>query len=286
MRSVSAPAIWRAGVLTRVREKVPFRPPLTALALSLAVGALLAVGLFDLPEVGAAGSPALEHVAPRYLNDARIETGATNATAAVVGAYRGINSLLATVLVGVAVAVGGLVAVPVVAPAALRSRRRSESSVAAPRFWHRLEPWRDRVDAVLAGAAPTKLARFLLVLAFPLLSLLAVVAAWSHVDGAGGALAAGAIAAAGLVALATATRLSLGGSAMLRAVAGSSVLFALAVAHAPLMEGAGLLDFAGFGEDFADGQRLGIRLLTTGLAFAIIAWLAGHLVTIEQKSRP
>ena len=208
--AVAIAMFWRGAVLTRLREKVPFRSPLLALVLAALVATLLAGALIELPSIAAADA------SRRHLTDTA-------------------------------------------------------------------ERLIDRGEAVLGGAAPSRSGRTISFAASIGLLIAAAALAWFHVDGTGGGLAAGLAGGLALTALATALRRRWGGSWSARALALLALLAALGIVALPVTANGEFFDFAVFGRDFADGQRIGIRVLTAALAVALAGFLAGHLVTIEEK---
>ena len=85
--------------LTGGTEAKPLNRPLVPLALSIAVGAVLAYGMQGLPAFSDPQAPIHSHVAPRYLQDGPKETGVPNVVTAVLASYRGFDTLGETVVV-------------------------------------------------------------------------------------------------------------------------------------------------------------------------------------------
>jgi multicomponent Na+:H+ antiporter subunit B len=85
--------------LTGAREAKRMERPLLPLALSLAVGAVLAWGSLGLPAFSDPFAPIHTHVVPRYLQDGPRETGVPNVVSAVLASYRGYDTLGETVVV-------------------------------------------------------------------------------------------------------------------------------------------------------------------------------------------
>lgn len=71
----------------------------TALVLLLLTAAVLFHGSAVLPDFGDPSSPAAVHVSPRYIEEGRAETGATNIVTAVLADYRGYDTLGETVVI-------------------------------------------------------------------------------------------------------------------------------------------------------------------------------------------
>lgn len=72
---------------------------LTALALLALTAAALFHGASALPAFGDPASPASSHVSPRYIEQGKAETGATNIVTAVLADYRGYDTLGETVVI-------------------------------------------------------------------------------------------------------------------------------------------------------------------------------------------
>jgi multicomponent Na+:H+ antiporter subunit B len=81
-----------------MEAKPPVRP-LVPLALSVAVGAVLAYGMQGLPGFSDPQAPIHTHVAPRYIAEGPRETGVPNVVTAVLASYRGFDTLGETVVV-------------------------------------------------------------------------------------------------------------------------------------------------------------------------------------------
>jgi multicomponent Na+:H+ antiporter subunit B len=114
---VSTVLLLGALQLTGSTEAKRMERPLAPLALSVAVGALLAYGSLGLPAFSDPQAPIHTHVAPRYLSEALRETGVPNVVSAVLASYRGFDTLGETVVV-FAAGVGVL--------ALLRRRRKGQ----------------------------------------------------------------------------------------------------------------------------------------------------------------
>jgi multicomponent Na+:H+ antiporter subunit B len=72
---------------------------LTALGLLLLTAGVLFHGSAVLPRFGDPRSPAASHVSPRYIEQGRAETGASNIVTAVLADYRGYDTLGETVVI-------------------------------------------------------------------------------------------------------------------------------------------------------------------------------------------
>ena len=96
---VSTVLLLGALYLTGGTESKPMQRPLLPLALSIAVGAVLAYGMQGLPAFSDPQAPIHSHVAPRYLEQGPKETGVPNVVTAVLASYRGYDTLGETAVV-------------------------------------------------------------------------------------------------------------------------------------------------------------------------------------------
>lgn len=106
-----------ALILCRSEEASPMHKPWIPLGVSVACGLVLVYGSLGMPAFSDANSPAHQHVGKHYLTTAREETGVPNVVTAVLGSYRGYDTLGEVVVVFTAGA--GVVAL-------LRRRRREK----------------------------------------------------------------------------------------------------------------------------------------------------------------
>jgi len=96
---VSTVLLLCALYLTGGTEAKPLHRPFIPLALSIAVGALLAYGMQGLPAFSDREAPIHTHVAPRYLEEGPKETGVPNVVTAVLASYRGYDTLGETLVI-------------------------------------------------------------------------------------------------------------------------------------------------------------------------------------------
>lgn len=87
-----------------------------ALFSTLAMGAVLLYGTMDFPAWGDPQSPASQHLSPHFIENAIDETHVPNLVTAILGDYRGYDTMFETVVIYCA----GLVVIAVL-------RRRKES---------------------------------------------------------------------------------------------------------------------------------------------------------------
>lgn len=85
--------------LTRSEEAVPVHRAWLPFGVALVVGGLLAFGTLGLPEFGRPDSVIHQHVAPRYLEQGKAETGVPNIVTAVLASYRGFDTLGETTVI-------------------------------------------------------------------------------------------------------------------------------------------------------------------------------------------
>jgi len=96
---VSTVLLLGALYLTGGTESKPMQRPLLPLALSIAVGAVLAYGMQGLPAFSDPQAPIHSHVAPRYLDEGPKETGVPNLVTAGGANHRGLAQRVETAVV-------------------------------------------------------------------------------------------------------------------------------------------------------------------------------------------
>jgi multicomponent Na+:H+ antiporter subunit B len=96
---VSTILLLGALYLTGNTESEPTKSALAPLAISIAVGLVLAYGMQGLPTFSDPQAPIHSHVAARYLEQGPLETGVPNVVTAVLASYRGYDTLGETVVV-------------------------------------------------------------------------------------------------------------------------------------------------------------------------------------------
>ncbi|KUO51270.1 MAG: hypothetical protein APF76_17470 [Desulfitibacter sp. BRH_c19] len=74
----------------------------TAALLTIALAFVLFYAASDLPQIGDINSPASTHVSPRYIENAKKETGSPNLVTAVLADYRSFDTLGETTVIFVA----------------------------------------------------------------------------------------------------------------------------------------------------------------------------------------
>jgi len=85
--------------LTGSQEKPPSRRPWLPLAVVVLTGAVLVYGTLDMPRFGDPRAPVQRHVAPVYLKGSEPLTGVPNVVTAVLGSFRGYDTLGETVVI-------------------------------------------------------------------------------------------------------------------------------------------------------------------------------------------
>lgn len=89
-----APMLMLAVIgVTSGREKPYAHSPLLPLLVVGVTGAALIYGTLDMPHFANPEAPAHNHVAPRYIEQAKAETGVPNFVTAVLASYRGFDTL-------------------------------------------------------------------------------------------------------------------------------------------------------------------------------------------------
>jgi len=96
---ISTVLLLGALYLTHIEETPAQRLAVAPMLVSIVTGALLLYGAWGLPPFGDPAGPIHNHVAPRYIKDVVAETGVPNAVTAVLGSYRGFDTLGETVVV-------------------------------------------------------------------------------------------------------------------------------------------------------------------------------------------
>ncbi len=85
--------------LVGVRAKKLRRRPLAALAIVTVTGGLLIFGTTDMPQIGDPNAPAQTHPSPSYVERAHHEFHVPNIVTAVLGSYRGYDTLGETTVI-------------------------------------------------------------------------------------------------------------------------------------------------------------------------------------------
>jgi multicomponent Na+:H+ antiporter subunit B len=109
---ISTVLMLSALALTTNREKRPSRVAVLPLVVVTLTGSALVYGTLDMPLLGDPDAPAQVHVAPRYLYDSDHEVHVPNVVTAVLGSYRGYDTMGETTVVftaglGVIMILGG-----------------------------------------------------------------------------------------------------------------------------------------------------------------------------------
>ncbi len=99
---ISMVLVLGALYLTRVHEAPPRHSPVIPLVVSLGTGAMLIYGSFGLPAFGTAYQPVSLHVGGAYLEQNMHETEIPNVVTAVLGSWRGYDTLGETTVIFIA----------------------------------------------------------------------------------------------------------------------------------------------------------------------------------------
>ncbi len=99
--------------LTARTEKKPSHSSILPLIVVTITGAVLVYGTLDMPNFGAADAPVHIHVAPGYISRTPVEIDVPNIVTAILGSYRGYDTLGETAVVftagiGVVLLISGL----------------------------------------------------------------------------------------------------------------------------------------------------------------------------------
>ena len=96
---ISMVLILGALYLTRVQEAPPRHSPVVPLVVALGTGGMLVYGSFGLPAFGTAYQPVNLHVGGSYIQLNMQETGIPNVVTAVLGSWRGFDTLGETTVI-------------------------------------------------------------------------------------------------------------------------------------------------------------------------------------------
>lgn len=231
------------------RDEPVLRRPLSvpALIVALTTGIALGYGTLELPPFGAAENPANLHVAPYYLANTAEQIGVANLVTAVLGSYRGYDTLGETVVVftaalGVLLLLGGSQSRPL---------RRADS------------PARMDRDVVLRAIA---------LIFVPLTLILAPYVQFHGAYSPGGGFQAGAIVGAALILYALVFGIDrldgLVPERVLWPIAAAGVLLYGGTGIVSLAAGLGFLDYDVFGPRPV-GQQIGLTLIELGVFLTV-----------------
>lgn len=99
---ISMVLVLGALYLTKVEEAPPRHSPIVPLVVAGGTGAMLIYGTLGLPDFGTAEQPVNLHVGAAYLERNMAETGIPNVVTAVLGSWRGFDTLGETTVIFVA----------------------------------------------------------------------------------------------------------------------------------------------------------------------------------------
>ncbi len=96
---ISTVLVLGALYLTKTVELPPFYPPAIPFVVSVATGAVLIYGTYDLPPFGVANQPVNTGVGAEYLARNMAETDIPNVVTSVLASYRGFDTLGETTVI-------------------------------------------------------------------------------------------------------------------------------------------------------------------------------------------
>lgn len=233
----------------------------------VSVAALVVIyATFDKPEFGAADAPAQVHVAPWYLETTRTQIEIPNVVTAVLGSFRGYDTLgevfvVFTAGIGVLFLLGG---------------RRRTSVEKAP-------------DEANVGLSQHLIPRVVGRLLIPFILLFGLYVQFHGEYGPGGGFQAGAIIAAAVIlyALLEGEERALSAiprRALLLLTAGGALLYG-AVGVAGILLGGNFLDYSVLSDDPVKGQQLGIILIEAGVGITVTGVLLSIFHAFAARGR-
>ena len=210
---------------------------------------VLIYATFDKPRLGDPNAPVHQHVAPWYLEKTPELIGIPNVVTAVLGSFRGYDTL-GEVFVVLAACIGVLFILGV-APPAHRAPPKTESS------------------GLSHHVVPQVVGRILI----PFIVLFGLYVQFHGEYGPGGGFQAGAIIATGLILHAilegeSAALRAIPGSVLLGMVAGGALLYTL-VGIAGILLGGNFLDYSVLSADPVKGQQIGIIAIEAGVGMTV-----------------
>lgn len=248
---ISTVLFLSALALAGARERVGTVGGGAALAVVTAATAVLIYATFDKPRLGDPDAPAQQHVAPWYLENTPEHIDIPNVVTAILGSYRGYDTL-GEVFVVLTAGIGVMFLL-----SAGRRREFDDRVAAAPN-----EGLRHHLVPQVVGR-----------LVIPFILLFGFYVQFHGEYGPGGGFQAGAIVAAAVILFAL-----LEGERKALTVLPQSVLTGLSVGGALLYGGVGIvsmllggnfLDYSVLADDPVKGQQLGIILIEAGVGITV-----------------
>ena len=220
-----------------------------ALAVVTIIVLVLIYATFDKPRLGDPNAPVHQHVAPWYLEQTPELIGIPNVVTAILGSFRGYDTL-GEVFVVLAACIGVLFILGTAPPS-----HRSPQSADAVGLRHHL--------------VPQVVGRLLI----PFIVLFGLYVQFHGEYGPGGGFQAGAIIATGLILHAllegeSAALRSIPRSILLGMVAGGALLYTL-VGVAGIVLGGNFLDYSVLSDDPVKGQQIGILAIEAGVGVTV-----------------
>ena len=238
-----------ALALTAERERSKSVGRWLALGIVSLIVLVLIYATFDKPRLGDPNAPVHQHVAPWYLEKTPELIGIPNVVTAVLGSFRGYDTL-GEVFVVLAACIGVMFILGI-APPAHRSPGEAENS------------------GLSHHVVPQVVGRILI----PFIILFGLYVQFHGEYGPGGGFQAGAIIATGLILHAilegeSAALRSIPRSVLLGMVAGGALLYTL-VGIAGILLGGNFLDYSVLAADPVKGQQIGILAIEAGVGVTV-----------------
>ncbi len=264
---ISTVLFLSALALTSEREHARSPRRILSFAVVTVAALILIYATFDKPRFGDPDAPVHTHVAPWYLEKTREDIDIPNAVTAVLGSFRGYDTL-GEVFVVLTAGIGVLF---LLSPG--RSSRRSDDAL----------PHED------AGLKHYLIPRVLGRLLIPFILLFGLYVQFHGEYGPGGGFQAGAIIAAAVILYAL-----LEGEAralnviphrvLLGLMAGGAILYS-AVGVAGMLLGGNFLDYSVLSADPVKGQQLGILLIEAGVGITVTGVLLAIFHAFAARER-
>ncbi len=264
---VSTVLFLGALALTSERERARSSRRVLSFAVVTVAALILIYATFDKPRFGDPDAPVHTHVAPWYLETTREQIDIPNVVTAVLGSFRGYDTL-GEVFVVLTAGIGVLF---LLAPG--RSSRRPD----------------DTLPVADAGLKHHLIPRVLGQLLIPFILLFGLYVQFHGEYGPGGGFQAGAIIAAAIILYALlegeerALRV-ISHRVLLGLMAGGAILYS-AVGIAGMLLGGNFLDYSVLSADPVKGQQLGILLIEAGVGITVTGVLLSIFHAFAARDR-
>lgn len=258
-----------ALALTAARERSSLAPPRLALVVVLITAATVVYATFDKPALGDPNAPVHQHVAPWYLEQTPVLIGIPNVVTAVLGSFRGYDTL-GEVFVVFAAAIGVLFVLSGDRPLSAVFRPKGAPSTGGLK--HHLIP------------------RIVGKLLIPFILLFGFYVQFHGEYGPGGGFQAGAIIAAAVILYAVLegedrALVALPEPVLKGLVAGGALLYT-AVGLVCMLLGGNFLEYSVLSADAVFGQQLGIILIEAGVGVAVTGVLLCIFHAFAARDNP